>query len=576
VEKNTTSRFLNGKFWGLFALLNGLLFLPFYVLNINESSFFPSVSEAESGNLYSYLKLIFIRENLDVFRLSVDFIIVVFIGALVQRKAGFKYAYIFVGVFYVLFLFSQIYSAIFQSLYGVVPMLYNDWSVLKTGFMIVYQGFSFSFMLYIFGILLVIVVLFFLLKTLLLLLSKVKFNVVSKVLLGWLFLLCLVNVKFGVKLDSRNTMQYQSLFITKNILASKEAQASLKNFSADNLVSQYHYKLDSLVSKPNLYFISIESYGKIWLTHDSLKRKSKESLKRFKDELSKASYSLSSNYSESPVTGGLSWIAYSNFSFGFNFKNQGTYNALLENRKLDEYTDLFKVLGSQGYSNYRLVPLFKSGKIVIPWEKYKSFYRVDEWVKYEDLAYDGELFGFGPAVPDQYALHYTKEMMQKTDTPKTLFFLTVSSHNPFLTPDFETDWKGLNNSERSEIDGANLLVNPTFSNYHKAMEYELKMLSDFIRTNRDTNAIYVLFGDHQPPLLTNASDDFETPMHIISKNKNFVAEFEKHGFVDGATPQTGNGIKHESFLTMFLIAFQNEYGIKKSAIEYLPNGINIR
>lgn len=576
MEKNTTSRFLNGKFWGLFALLNGLLFLPFYVLNINESSFFPSVSEAESGNLYSYLKLIFIRENLDVFRLSVDFIIVVFIGALVQRKAGFKYAYIFVGVFYVLFLFSQIYSAIFQSLYGVVPMLYNDWSVLKTGFMIVYQGFSFSFMLYIFGILLVIVVLFFLLKTLLLLLSKVKFNVVSKVLLGWLFLLCLVNVKFGVKLDSRNTMQYQSLFITKNILASKEAQASLKNFSADNLVSQYHYKLDSLVSKPNLYFISIESYGKIWLTHDSLKRKSKESLKRFKDELSKASYSLSSNYSESPVTGGLSWIAYSNFSFGFNFKNQGTYNALLENRKLDEYTDLFKVLGSQGYSNYRLVPLFKSGKIVIPWEKYKSFYRVDEWVKYEDLAYDGELFGFGPAVPDQYALHYTKEMMQKTDTPKTLFFLTVSSHNPFLTPDFETDWKGLNNSERSEIDGANLLVNPTFSNYHKAMEYELKMLSDFIRTNRDTNAIYVLFGDHQPPLLTNASDDFETPMHIISKNKNFVAEFEKHGFVDGATPQTGNGIKHESFLTMFLIAFQNEYGIKKSAIEYLPNGINIR
>jgi hypothetical protein len=576
VEKNTTSRFLNGKFWGLFALLNGLLFLPFYVLNINESSFFPSVSEAESGNLYSYLKLIFIRENLDVFRLSVDFIIVLFIGALVQRKAGFKYTYIFVGVFYVLFLFSQIYSAIFQSLYGVVPMLYNDWSVLKTGFMIVYQGFSFSFMLYIFGILLVIVVLFFLLKTLLLLLSKVKFNVVSKVLLGWLFLLCLVNVKFGVKLDSRNTMQYQSLFITKNILASKEAQASLKNFSADNLVSQYHYKLDSLVSKPNLYFISIESYGKIWLTHDSLKRKSKESLKRFKDELSKASYSLSSNYSESPVTGGLSWIAYSNFSFGFNFKNQGTYNALLENRKLDEYTDLFKVLGSQGYSNYRLVPLFKSGKIVIPWEKYKSFYRVDEWVKYEDLAYDGELFGFGPAVPDQYALHYTKEMMQKTDTPKTLFFLTVSSHNPFLTPDFETDWKGLNNSERSEIDGANLLVNPTFSNYHKAMEYELKMLSDFIRTNRDTNAIYVLFGDHQPPLLTSASDDFETPMHIISKNKNFVAEFEKHGFVDGATPQTGNGIKHESFLTMFLIAFQNEYGIKKSAIEYLPNGINIR
>lgn len=564
------------KFWGLLALLNSLLFMPFYLLNVDGSSFFPSVNEAESGNTYSYLKLIFIRENLDVFRLSVDFILVLFLGAFIQVKLGFKYTYIFVGVLYLLFLLSQIYSAMFQKLYGVIPMLYNDWSVLKTGFMIVYQGFSFSFALYVLSALLIVMVLLRFVKVLLLLLSKVKFNVFSKVLLGYLFLLCLVNFKFGAKLDSRNTMQYHSLLIAKNILASNQAQASLKNFSADKLVSEYHYELDSLVSKPNLYFISIESYGKIWLTHDSLKSKSEVSLKRFEEELGKSSYALSSNYSRSPVTGGLSWVAYSNFSFGFNFKNQGTYNALLENRKLDEYTDLFSVLGDQGYTNYRLVPLFKSGKIVIPWEKYRCFYRVDEWVKYENLAYDGELFGFGPAVPDQYALHYTKELMQQTDTPKALFFLTVSSHNPFLTPEFESDWKTLNNTERSKIDGANLLVNPTFSNYHKAMEYELIMLSDFIRTNKDTNAIYVLFGDHQPPLLTSALDDFETPMHVISKNKNFVAEFKKYGFVDGATPQIGSGIKHESFLTMFLIAFQNAYGTNESSIEYLPNGIDIR
>ena len=442
--------------------------------------------------------------------------------------------------------------------------------------MIVYQGVSLKFLAAIFGVILLLFFFLRAIKVLLKLSDAIRNTLYAKVVVSAVVLCLLVNLKFWTKIDSKNTFQYQSLSIIKNIQHSSQASLSLLNFSAEQLVNENKYSLGELTSKPDLYFISIESYGKIWLTHDSLKEKSLVSLVNFKNELQSEEWNITSNYSLSPVTGGLSWIAYSNFSFGLNFKNQGTYNALLDERGIDEFSDLFNVFKKQGYTNYRLVPLFKSGKIVIPWEKYKNFYRVDEWIKYEDLDYRGELYGFGPAVPDQYALHYAKEVMDKKVGPKTLFFLTVSSHNPFITPDYKNNWKELNNSTRSSIDGANLLVKPTFSNYHKAIDYELKILSNFIRSTGDSNAIYVLFGDHQPPFLTKKANSFETPIHIISKNVELVKTFTEYGFKTGSVPTEGNPIKHEGFLSMFLREFKRAFEISGGNDQkYLPDGIDI-
>lgn len=564
----------------VFFVLNALLFLPHYILSIEEATFFPSFRHVESGNLYSYFKLFFIRENLDFFRLSADFLLLVILGGFLHRKFQLKGAYLLVAAFFIFFLFFQFYSAVFQILYGVFPMVYNDWSVLKTGFMIVYQGFNLSFVIYGLALILGVGLLVRTVKLLVSLTSKVKFTMATKIGLGLLVFALVVNLKFGTEINCNNTIQYQSLMVGKNLTASYQAKSSLSGFSAIELEKAHHHELIGLRSKPNLYFISVESYGKLMFTHDSLKQVGKNSLLHFQEALNAGGYNHASNYSISPVMGGLSWIAYSNFSFGFNFKNQGTYNALLEDRDLDNYTDLFKVLKVQGYTNYRLMPLYKSGKIVIPWDKYSKFYRVDQWIKYEDLNYSGELYGFGPSVPDQYALNYTKELMDQVEGPKTLFFLTVSSHNPFLTPALKKEWRSLNETDRGHIDGANLLVKPSYKNYGLAIDYELRMLSEFIINNKDSNAIYVLFGDHQPPFLANADDGMETPMHIVSKNQEFIKGFKKYGFEEGGFPKEGSEIRHEAFLSMFLTEFQVHYGdsnsLKGRAINYLSKGIKIR
>ena len=64
------------KFWLTLLLFNVLLFVPLYVLSLDDSTFLPLFSGVESGNIYSYFKYIFIRANKDVFRLSADFVLV--------------------------------------------------------------------------------------------------------------------------------------------------------------------------------------------------------------------------------------------------------------------------------------------------------------------------------------------------------------------------------------------------------------------------------------------------------------------------------------------------------------------
>ena len=70
-------------------------------------------------------------------------------------------------------------------------------------------------------------------------------------------------------------------------------------------------------------------------------------------------------------------------------------------------------------------------------------------------------------------------------------------------------------------------------NYWNAIEYQLEMLTEFILSEPNEQAIFVLVGDHQPPRVSRAEDGWDTPFHIIAKNGNFVASFREFGFESG-------------------------------------------
>ena len=113
-------------------------------------------------------------------------------------------------------------------------------------------------------------------------------------------------------------------------------------------------------------------------------------------------------------------------------------------------------------------------------------------------------------------------------------------------------------------------------NYWNAIEYQLEVLTDFILTEPNDDAIFVVVGDHQPPRVSRREDGWDTPMHIISKNGAFVASFEEFGFKSGlAVWESEPSFRHEGFYSLFVRQLLAAYGNDGELPRYLPEGVRI-
>ncbi len=105
----------------------------------------------------------------------------------------------------------------------------------------------------------------------------------------------------------------------------------------------------------------------------------------------------------------------------------------------------------------------------------------------------------------------------------------------------------------------------------------LSALIQFITQVPDSNTIFILIGDHQPPVITGANDGFDTPVHIISRNKDFTGAFMQFGFREGMkADEKAIPIRHEGIYSMFMREFVRFYGTDHSPLpEYRPYGIKV-
>jgi hypothetical protein len=137
------------------------------------------------------------------------------------------------------------------------------------------------------------------------------------------------------------------------------------------------------------------------------------------------------------------------------------------------------------------------------------------------------------------------------------------------------DWRSLNrNGDKNRNPKSVFLKNPKSTDYLKAVCYDIKVLSRFIITNADCNSIFILIGDHQPPIIAGRQDGFETPVHIISRKKSFTDGFIQYGFRQGMEAAEGNPVHHEGIYSMFMREFIRNFGRDTSRLpSYLPLGI---
>lgn len=565
------------KFWLFFFLLNSLFFIPRYILEVKHSNFIPYKGLLE-GPLKERIRFLINRYNYDIFRVSFDFL---FLSLSYFFLKAFIPSSIFGWLLFLSFsllLIYQLYYHIFESIYQLEPTFHSDSLMLKTGFQLFFKGFNGVNALITLGIIGLFVLIFFGVKTLLAAATIMEWSILSYSLFLVFGLLGIYSLfTYNYKAFGKIAFPSQTQSLLRNIRQSLATKRNLAKYDFESLAMARPYQNFELIKKPNIFFLAIESYGRIVYDDPELYAEYSQYMLKLEQALGDKGWKSSSNLSTSPVSGGSSWISFTSMLFGLSIKDQGSYLTMLHKPIMHKYANFMRQMKEMAYKTYRLISIAGFKGMKIPWEDYTSFYAIDEWITFEDLQYEGKLYGFGPCPPDQYALHFANQQIRKNQQPFFLFFITQNSHSPFGSPEtIVPDWKSLNTPFKEPQFSSSIFVRPKLDDYKKAIRYQLHFLIDFITKEGTDNDLFILIGDHQPPVFPKPDAEWETPVHIISKNKAFIEQLTQYGFAEGLLANTSkNYIRHEGLYSLLMRELIRAYGPDQSVLpDYKSEGAN--
>ncbi len=561
----------NLYFWLLFAGLNSLLFLPSYLLNTGSVTFFPDLGGTTAEPARWARQLFLWRNNLDIFRLSAEFTILLALWALLpwsrfpRLKRPFRWL---LAITYLLALLYAIYESVTIYTYQVDAVFYAHARMVVDGLGFLLRHLDVQIW-QIAALLLAIaaaaVILLALIRAIAGGIESARLSLWSKAALALLASLALLSmIQYRGSLASPKSAVSSLLFkLQKNTAASfalYNRVQSLDGLAYDQL---YDYAGHDLLATPDIYLIFIESYGSILTTEPAFFDPYTNLLADLSERLAQGGWSATTALSESPTWGGGSWMAYTSAIFGLRIDSHPQYIALLERFQEDDFPDLGRTLQAQGYE-YVFATSLAAELPDEKWQEYVNFYGVDRWIRYSDLDYQGMHYGWGPSPPDQYVLNAVHQELNADGPPFLLFWITQNSHYPWRTvPKVVDDWRAMNDGRAvvTIFDDDQTSLSTKRENYFEAIRYELDFLTDFILKEADDDAIFVLIGDHQPGYVTRRSDGFATPLHIISKDSAFLANFAAYGFEPGLQAQDPSpAVRHEGFYSLFMRALLAHYG----------------
>lgn len=316
----------------------------------------------------------------------------------------------------------------------------------------------------------------------------------------------------------------------------------------------------SLIDGSDVMVVFVESYGRV--AYDN--REFFETLAPARAELAAAvqdtGRAVASGYVKSPTFGGGSWLAHLSFLSGID-----TRDARLAQLLMTQSRRTFgNALAEHGYRRVGLMPGLK-----MDWPE-GVFYHFDRIYDDASLDYRGPAFGWW-RIPDQYSLAKLDELelAPRSTGPgrKPLFivFPTISTHTPFRpTPPYQTDWSRLLSAQPYDDEPLqhSLSQLPEWSNlapsYQDAVNYSLRTLAGYLRTQARDDLIVIIVGDHQPPAVVSGPNaPWDVPVHVITSKPALLDTLEGCGFVSGLIPTPeALGSMHQ-LGPMLLHAFEN-------------------
>ena len=588
---STLSQFVRRQpqliFWLLFASLNVLLFVPLYYAFRFEATFWPSFrGEIGDGSLRWYLiKYGVIRQNADMFRLSLEWLWLVALWVWIRplRRPVSRYV---VTALYIFGFIYNTYDTLIFAIYNEYPNLYDDALLVINGITGLTRHIGIPF--YVYPLIVASIALFFYLCAWLIkqLLAPERIDSLGRLSHGLLAVLVLYSAvmvwQYTPFLDHPriNASSIAAKF-RRNLDQSASTYQNRQQLLAvrEQLPTAYVYDSYSLQTKPDIYIIFIESYGDAIYQFEDIRAAYTQRTRTLEETLNQHGWQIRTIRSEAPIRGGKSWLSYTSLLFGLRVDDEAQYNVMLNTFDDVAYPHLGRYLQSQGYDYQRVTPLLAEAQDRPKWEQTQQFMGYDDWWFLNDMtSFSGRTYGWGPSPPDQYTLSFLRDVTEsnRPNTPHLYFYITHNSHLPWVEPpEVVADWRSLATAEAVPAAGYNP-YHETKEAYIAAIYYQLEMVNQLVMTGPD-DALYIVVGDHQPPL--RAFSDYDgpaTPMHIISRDTSLLQRFEQQQFTPGYL-LTDATIKHEGFYSLFMRILLTEYGRyqEDELPPVLPDGLDL-
>ncbi|HHH50384.1 MAG TPA: hypothetical protein ENK52_05335 [Saprospiraceae bacterium] len=555
-NKNTTL-----YFWLFFVLCNCFIFLPKYFLNIDITNLI-SITNMSIRSVFEHV-------NQDFLRLSGEFFLLSSLLFFFKEKRWFS---IFLTICFFLLISYQAYYEFSIRLYEQVPSFQNDYLLIRQVLPIFLSNRGIDSPIYIISA--IIVLLLAIALGIFLVSQMIKhFRGSKKTRIIYAIIMLYHLVSFSqMPINNRNAnIQWSLPKIAQSLDTKSFEPIYLKE--KKNIYSNLIQK--NLVQKPNVYLLVIEAYGGLVCNTSITNNSYKENIGTVKKILDKNGWKTTSNLSRSTIFGGRSWLGFSTIMTGMKIENQIQYNQLLFDN--NDFPHMIRFFNQQEYQTYRLSTLSasKAAKKRIPQQTMHELWEYNKWLQFDDIPYHGIRYNSFGGIPDQYALSYfNNQFTNKNNTPQFLFFITMNSHTPWYKPPPILDnWQSFDSISNNKATNQKSLDGSTIERYQKTIEYELNFITKFITEEADSNSIFILVGDHQPAglghFVMENKRKFDCPIHIVSKNENFIHAFEKYGFVEGmyADPKKVTSIRHEDIYEMFTKEMISVFGNHNSSPE---------
>ncbi|WP_316635718.1 sulfatase-like hydrolase/transferase [uncultured Flavobacterium sp.] len=559
----------------IYLFLNFLLFVPLYFFNKETSTFSPINQIFRQKSLRLAGVAVFARMNKDIFRLNIEFTIVILLLSILKNYINFQYIAVPYQIYYILTLIVFYYHYSIYGIYNTFPAINSDFQLIIEGLKIAWAGYKKQLLLGI-GVFLILLVLIIKLNTILLGQIQNTNVIILKILASIIIFIPLRHFFFRrinyIYLQTENHFEHYSgmeiqalsFLISSNIFFSKKAKSEI------DLIPQIYNKTKLILSQdqtlkqsPNIYFIALESYGAILYENEAYTQPYIQLLETMHQKIQNDQWHVTSFLSNSPVSGGGSWMAFFSILKGIQIKTDSLYRKLVQLRDQYPVQSIFTVLKKFQYNTFLVSGIGGFENLKVPWKEILEFADVQDIVTHKDLNYIGPLFIFESA-PDQYFLNRSIQIMKEKSQGKPLAFFveTLNSHYDFYTPTVLLDqWEDCNTTSLEDYRPTDS-NNNNKENYFEAIKYQLKTIENLI-VNEPEDTIFVIFGDHQPPMITTDQNSFKTPVHIISKNKDFIELWHQKKFSNNLIIDIEKTpiVHHHELKNLFLECFLQQYSV---------------